>query len=161
MPGNLLMGYGTSNQTVTITLGSLANSSARQSVYIDNTANLYDDYLIFAKLKSGGSGVLATGSAGIYVAASVDGGTTYADGANGTDAAITLTVPPNALLIGYLNMVANATTYYGGPFSVARVFGGVVPARFSIIVDNRTAAALDATNGNHAITYQGVYFTYT
>lgn len=150
--------YGSSGQAVTVTLASLANASARASNAIDNTSNLYDDVLFQLYVKSGASGVTATGVVNVYAAGSTDGGTTYAEGATGSDAAITLTSPPNVKLIGQINVVANATTYKSEPFSVAAAFNGILPQKFVIIVENQSGGALDSTEGNHTKQYQGVQF---
>ena len=148
--------YGTNGQAITCTVASLGNTSARVATAIDNTSNLFLDALVFLKLKTGASGVASTGQINVYAIGMVDGGTTYTENAGSTDAAVTLTSPPNARLIGVINAVANATTYYGGPFSVAQAFGGNLPDHWSIIVENQTGAALDSTPGNHFIKYQGV-----
>jgi hypothetical protein len=59
-------------------------------------------------------------------------------------------------LVGTINMVANATTYVSGPMSVANAFGGQLPERWGIVVENRSGAPFDATEGNHAKLWQGV-----
>jgi hypothetical protein len=146
--------FGTSNQAITITLASLANNSARASTVIDNSSNLFLDALVQLHIRSG-SGVSASGYVSIYVYGTADGGSNYTEGATGSDAAITLTVPPNAKLIGIINIVASTTTYKAGPFNVAAAFSGVLPEKWGIIVENKTGAALDSTEGNHAKFYQG------
>lgn len=148
--------YGTSNQTITITLASLANNAARASTAIDNTTNLFLDSLLEMKIKSNAAGTSSTGTIEVYAYGSSDGGTTYTESATGTDAAITLTVPTNARLIGVFNIVANATTYIAGPFSIASAFSGSLPAFYGIIVVNKSGAALDATGGSHFAIYQGI-----
>ena len=149
--------FGTNNQAITCTITSLTTTSQRQSTAIDNTTNLYLDALVFAKIKSGASGTTATGTINIYAYGTADGGTTYTDGATGTDGAITLTVPPNMRIIGVMNLVANATTYEAGPFSVAAAFGGILPDHWGIVVENKTGGTLD---GSIASTwYQGVFQT--
>jgi hypothetical protein len=75
----------------------------------------------------------------------------------GTDANATLTVPPNVVLIGRINVVANSATYIGGPFSVAAAFGGVLPDHWGIVIENKTGATLDASIGSSW--YQGVFQT--
>ena len=147
--------YGTQGVALTITLASLGNTSARASTAVDNTSNLYLDALIAVKIKSGASGTAATGVVNVYAYGTVDGGTTYTEGATGTDAAITLTVPTNARLIGVLNVVANATTYIG-TYSLAEAFGGIAPQKWGIIIDNESGAALDSTAGNLFVEYQGI-----
>ena len=148
--------YGTQGQAITITLASLANNGARQATVVDNTSDLFLDVLLMLKVKSGASGVSATGYVEIFAYGTVDDGTTYSEGATGADGAITLTSVPNVRLIGIINVVANATTYMGGPFSVAAPFGGVLPKKWGIIVRNKSGAALDAAEGSHAKLYQGV-----
>lgn len=148
--------YGTNNQAITISLASLTNTSAQQSTAIDNSSNLFLDALVTVKVKSGASGTSSTGAVRVYAYGTTDGGTTYSDGASGTNGSITLTSPANMRLIGLINVVANATSYVGGPFSVAAAFGGVLPDHWGIVVENVTGATLDATAGNFAVTYQGV-----
>lgn len=161
MAGNILQKFGTNGQTFTVTLASLASGSARQSTVIDNSSNLYQDALVLLKIKSGASGVSATGVVNVYAFATVDGGTSYSENAGASDAAITLTSPPNVRLIGQMNVVGNATTYYSPLFSVASAFGGILPEKWGIIIQNQTGASLDSTEGNHAKLYEGVYSQYT
>lgn len=146
--------YGTNNQAITCTFTSLANAGARASTAIDNTSNLFLDALVFIKIKSNASGTAATGQVNVYAYGTADGGTTYSESATGTDAGITLTSPPNVRIIGVVNVVANATTYNAGPFSVASAFNGVLPDHWGIIVQNSSGATLDASVGSSW--YQGV-----
>jgi hypothetical protein len=148
--------FGTNGQTLTCTLASLANNGARQSTEVDNGTNLFLDALVMLKIKTGASGTATTGYVNVYAFATVDQGTTRTENAGASDAAITLTAPPNAILVGRINCVANATTYIGGPMSVAAAFGGVLPERWGIIVENKTGGALDSTESNHAKLWQGV-----
>jgi hypothetical protein len=148
--------YGSNNQALTCTLASLANNGQRQSTAVDNTSNLFLDALVSVNIKTGSSGTSSTGYVNLYACGTVDGGTNYTENAGATDAAITLTAPPNARLIGVINAVGNATTYKGGPFSVAAAFGGVLPDHWLIVVENKTGGTLDATEGNHFKAYQGV-----
>ncbi len=159
MAGNLQTKYGTSNQSITCTITSLANNGQRQSTAIDNTSNVFFDALVFVKVKSNASGTSASGTVNVYAYGSADGGTTYTESATGSDGSITLTSPPNVRLIGVINVVANSTTYNGGPFSVAQAFGGVVPDHWGIIIENKSSGTLDASVGSSW--YQGVYGQYT
>lgn len=155
MAGDLKQKFGTSNQSITCGIASLANNSLRQSTYVDNATNLYMDVLVFVKVKSGASGTSTSGYINVYAYATADGGSTYTDGASGSDSAITPTSPTNLKFIGMVNVVANATTYYGGPFSLAAAFG-CVPERWGIVIENKTGGTLDTTAGNHSVTYQGL-----
>lgn len=157
--GSIENKYGTSNQSITCTFTSLANNGQRQSTAVDNTSNVFQDALVFVKTKSNAAGTSATGTVNVYAYGTADGGTTYSDGASGTDGTITLTAPPNMQLIGIINVVANAVTYEGGPFSVARAFGGVLPDHWGIVIENKTGATLDASVGS--AWYQGVLSQYT
>jgi hypothetical protein len=149
--------YGTNNQSITCTITSLTNTSARQSTAIDNTSALFLDALVFVKIKTASASTSASGFVTIFAYGTVDGGTTYSDGVTGTDGALTPTSPPNLVKIGVINAVANSTTYEAGPFSVAAAFGGVLPDHWGIVVQNQTGATLDASVG--AAIYQGVYST--
>lgn len=150
--------YGTTNQAITCTITSLANNGQRQSTVVDNSSNKFLDALVMATIKSNASGTSSTGYVAIYAYGTADTSTpTYSDSASGSDGSITLTAPPNMNLIGIVNVVANAVTYKAGPFSVASAFGGVLPEKWGIVVENKTGATLDASIGS-AI-YQGVYQT--
>jgi len=143
----------------TCTLASLASSTSgvgRQSTIIDNSTGLYIDALVMIKVKTGASGVSATGYIDVYAIGTVDGGTTYTDGAGASDAGLTVVA---ARKLGSFPAVANATTYTSQVMSVAQAFGGVLPAKWGIVVVNVSGAALDATEGNHAKLYQEVYAT--
>lgn len=146
--------YGSNNQAITCTITSLANNAQRASAAIDNTSNLYLDALVQVKVKSAAASTSATGTVNVYALGTADGGTDYTDNVTTGDATVTLTAPPNAVLIGVINVVANAVTYVGGPFSVAQGFGGVLPDHWAIVVENKSGATLDASIGS--AWYQGV-----
>lgn len=149
--------FGTSNQSITCTLTSLANNGQRGSAAIDNTTNLFLHALVFLKIKSASASTSSTGYVNVYAYGTADGGTTYSDAVTGTDAGQTLTSPPNLRLIGTMNMVANAVTYDAGPFDVATAFGGVLPDHWGIVVENKSGAAFDGTVAS--AWYQGEYET--
>lgn len=148
--------YGTNGQTITCTLASLASGSARESTSIDNRTNLYLDALVFMQLKTGAGSIGTDPYAYVYVAGTVDDGTTWPDTVTGADAAITLNTTTQLRLLGAVWLGAATTTYKAGPWSVASVFGGVMPAEWSIVVKNNCGVALDATEGNHKKLYQGI-----
>ncbi len=161
MAGDLKAKYGSNNQALTLTIASLANDAARGSTAVDNTSNLFLDVLFRLKVKTAAASTSATGYVLIYAYASVDGGTTYDYAFGGSDAAITLTEPPNIKQLGSVSCIANATTYYSPLLSVAAAFGGVVPAFWGIVIVNKTGATLDSTGGNHSAIWQGVYAQYS
>ncbi len=142
--------YAASPTALTITVASLTNNSARQSTAVDNSSTKYDRGKIVVKLKSGGSGTSSSGYVNVYIAESVDGGTTYAENAGASDAAITLASPTNLRQIGTVNVVANGTTY------IAAFDTYNLPDHFVIVVENKTGGTLDSTGGNHSVTFQGI-----
>lgn len=146
--------YGASNQAITITLASLASGSARASLAIDNTTNKFKDAPVFLKIKTGT--IVGVSFINVYAYGTCDGGTTYTDGATGADAALTLVSPPNLRPLGVINAPASNTTYYAGPFSPWLAFGcSNLPDHWGIVIENKTGGAFDATEANHAKSYQG------
>lgn len=154
--------YGTNGQALTISLASLADSSVagRESTVVDNSSNKFLDALVSGKIKIANSGGIAAPSAVfVYAYGSVDGGTEYGDTVTGSDAAITLTNPPNLKLLGLIYTPAINATYKGGPWSIASLFGGRLPEKWGIVVVNDSGTSLSATGSDHAFKYQGVYAT--
>lgn len=152
--------YGSGGQALTITLASLADSSTagRESTAVSNTTNAFLDALVVAKIKTQNSGTIsAPSSVFVYAYGSVDTGTTYPDAVTGSDAAITLNNPTQLRLLGAIYVAAINTTYIGGPWSVGSVFGGKLPERWGVVVQNDCGTALSATGGDHAVIYQGIY----
>lgn len=154
MAQNITAKYGTSNQSITCTITSLANNGQRQSTAIDNTSNLFLDALVQVKVKANSSGTSATGYVAVYAYGTADGGTTYDDTCTGTDGGVTLTAPPNVVLLGVINLVANSGVGIR-TFSVASAFGGILPDHWGIVVENKSGATLDASVGQAK--YQGVF----
>jgi hypothetical protein len=147
--------YGTEKQSITITIASLTNTSVRGSLVVDNTTNLFLDALVQVQIKSGAASTSATGFVNIYAYGTVDAADSlYPEGSTGTDQSITLTSPTNARLIGTLNMVANAVTYVSEPMSVAAAFGGVLPEKWGIFVENQSGGTFDGTTA--FAYYQGI-----
>lgn len=148
--------YGTTNQSITCTITSLGSGSARESTAVVNTANLFMDVKVQVKVKTNAAGTSATGAVNVFAYATADNGTTYSGGATGTDAAYTAN-KDQLIFLGSIPAVANATTYVG-LFSLSRAFGyGGIPAKWGIVVDNQSGAALDASVG--AAVYQGISAT--
>lgn len=153
-------------QTLTNAIQSLGTSSTwlagYESATIDNTSNLYLDYLFDGKVTVGTSPTAGT-EIRIYAVASVDG-TAWPDVFDGTTSAETVTSA--GVGSGFLKLAAamavDATTSdrpYPFTFSVAGLFGGIVPPKFVLFTTHNTAANLNATGGNQVFTYRGVYAT--
>ncbi len=130
-----------SSASITCTLDSLANGSARECTAVDNGTNKYVDAELYLAIP------LAAGTPGsdkainVYFYASEDG-TNYTDNATGSDAAVTLRSPSN--LLGPFVIAtpdSGALTYKAVVASVARFFGGVLPRKWGFVVENRTGLA--------------------
>lgn len=163
--GDIKLAYAASS-AVTIGLGSLASSATfvagRESTAIDNSSNLYLDYLLAGKITVGTTPT-ASKEIRVYVIGMLED-STWPDVFDGTDSAETVT---NAAILDSIGKLAAvivpATTsdvaYPFGPISVASLFGGVCPRKFVIFVAHSTVAALHATAGNHVINVTPVYET--
>ena len=146
--------YGINNQAITITLNGLAAGAARCSLAVDNTSNLFLDALVQLKLTTGNA--TEVGNVEIFAYGTANGGSDYGDDVSGTDAAATLTIPPNLKLIGTMTMPnpgAANTVYRSNPMSVAAAFGGRLPDHWGIVVMNN-ANALNSSGCS--AWYQGV-----
>lgn len=151
--------YGT-NTALTITLGSLANSSCRQSAVVDNSSNLFLDALVSGKIKTGTSPT-ANNQIPVYAYATTDDSSAYTGAASGSDAAYSPSpaqLKSNLILVGVITIGSTSDiTYDFGPWSLAAAFGGTLPKKWGIVIDNLSGATLNSTG--HAVAYQGVYGT--
>lgn len=148
--------------TITCTLTSLASSgtAGRETATVDNSSNKYLDALVTCKIKTQNSGSIAAPSAVfVWLAASIDTGTEWPDAITGADAAITFNNPTQLKLLGTIYVAAINTIYKGGPWSVAALFGGRLPEKWSLAIQNNCGTALTATSTDHTVRYQGVYAT--
>jgi hypothetical protein len=148
---------------ITITLASLAATSARESNTVDNTTNLLLDALVRLRVKVDTTAPANDKAVYVYAWGIIDSSATpaataYPDAVTGSDAAITLQSPTQLRLIGVLNTPSASTTYKSEPLSVAGAFGGSLPPKWGIVVSN-SSAVLTAVAGDHALEYVGVYST--
>lgn len=147
-----------SAQSITITLANLTDGSWRQSAVYDNTTNKFVDALIGGSVQTGTSPT-AGGTIDIYAYASYDG-TNYTAGASGSDAAYTADGEETLLKVVEI-IVVDATSdqdYVWGPVSLAAVFGGVLPSKFGLVVENNTVATLNATGTNNEVQFLGIKY---
>lgn len=142
-----------SADTLTLTIASLANGSGRASTALNNESNLDISADIGLKIRSNAAGTSATGYVEVWLIRSYDG-TTYDDNFGGSDAAYT---PSNALLLGTINVVANATTYTK-TFDTSEL-GLTLPRKWAVGILNRSGAALDSTAGNHEAKVTRKFYT--
>ena len=154
--------------TITCGVASLATSATfvagRESTVISNATNLYVDALLSGQVTVGTTPTIDT-QIRIYVFAARDDTPTYPDVMDGTDSAETLTSV--GVGAGFLKLAkvldVDATTsdrgYDFGPVSVAQLFGGSLPQRWSLFVTHNTGVNLNTTAGNHVFKFDGITYT--
>lgn len=162
--------YG-SNTSITMDLANLASSSTfvagRESSQIDNTTNKFMDAIVSGTI-SVGTTPTANTQINVYVwGADTSLATTAIDVLDGTDSAETLT---NTGILAGLRLGASlpvyATTsdvaYPVLPFSVAALFGGIMPKFWGLYVAHNTGVNLRNTSVNtNSLEYVGVKYDVT
>lgn len=158
MAADIKQKLGTTNQAITITLNGLADDSYRMSTAVDNTSNLFLDVLVQLKIDTANVGAPAGDkNVLVYAYGTADDGTTYSGGATGIDAAyggVAGQLITNCKLLGIVHVDAQNEVFESDLMSVASAFGGVMPAKWGIIVMDQVGQALGA---NSAAFYQGIY----
>ena len=132
--------------TLTITLASLASSTTgagQQSTIVDNSTTGYQIIHLFCKITVG---TTPTQYKNIYIYLIKSDGTLRSDGAGASDTTITRY---NARLIGVMNVaLTTSDKAYYGEFTIRN------PGKeWGVIVVHDSVAALNATGGNHSITW--------
>lgn len=150
---------GAAGTAITLTLTSLADGNWRQSTAVVNTSNLYLDALVGGSTQVGTTPT-AGGTIDIYAYGQYDASGEYTAGASGSDAAYTADGEETSLkLIGVVQVDDTSDQdYEWGPFSVAAAFGGVLPQRWGLVVENNTGATLNATGTNNEVAYTGIKY---
>ena len=157
--------YGTST-AITCSLApggtGLASSATvgRCSTAVDNTTNLFDDAIVTVSIKTGSGSMANDKAVYIYVYGSEDGTNYEEEESNSpaTDGSYTINAP--TIFRGPIVIpVLTAAKIYTKVFTVANMFGGVMPRKWGIIIINFTGQALDTTEANHIKSYTGIYYT--
>lgn len=141
-----------SSAPVTITLAGLAAGAARQSSAWDWSTWL--DVLVSFQFTAGAASVSATGAVSLYVFATTDAGQTYTGGAGSGDADLPVLLQTELIFLGRSFLNVNNQLRREGPFSIASVFGGTLPAKGGVVVLNGTGTNL--AGSGHLVTWQGV-----
>jgi hypothetical protein len=144
---------------ITCTLPSLAIGSTRESNVVDNTTNKFlDDLIAVTFTIASGTPTTAGPAINVYAAGSVDGtlfpitqlssGAPYSTGAG--DASVgALGTPANLRLVGVFGLQTTTSsgerTFRTEPMSVAQAFGGVLPAKYSILIENQTGVVFSTS----------------
>jgi hypothetical protein len=150
----LSMNYA-SAATITLTLTSLTNGSWRASTAVDNTSNLYLDAILGGSVQMGTSPT-NNGTFDIYLYSTYDG-TNYTGGVSGTDAAYTADGEEKLFVLVKSIIVDNTTDqdYVWGSVSVAAAFGGTLPSKWGVVVENNTGVTTNATGTNNETQFIG------
>jgi hypothetical protein len=131
--------------SLTVTgLSTLASAATATSNVIDNTANLFFDYLIeitvaTTNTPSGDKQIV------IFVTDSLDQ-------SNFSDSS----VQQNMVLLGTVQTPTTSTTYRGRAMSVASAFGGTLPPQFKVVVFNDLGVALTSGTAQYVGSYATV-----
>lgn len=145
---------------LTITLASLGNGAYRESTEVDNSSDLAVDGILHGVITVGTTPTANT-TITVYVAGS-DGTTTRVGNLTGADSTITPSGEQAQFEVARVIPITITTSNVGNEFyvgSIAALFGGVMPKKFSVIVLNSSGVALNATGGNHSINYTPVKYT--
>jgi len=160
--------YG-SNTAITMDLANLGTSSTwvagRESTEIDNTSNKYVDALVSGSVSVGTTPTASTVIMIFVWGAETAPSSTAIDVIDGLDSAETITntgVLYSMFRVGAaINVLVNTSdiAYPVAPFSIAQLFGGVMPKYWGLFVAHNTGVNLrnDAVNTN-SFEYVGIKY---
>jgi len=169
--------YAADSAIVATNWDALASSAWATLPAFDNTTTLYVDVLVGGKIHfdTVTGTILAADSFDIYVSARYDddvttsytGGIDALFGAN--DSSLTEDTEFTPLNLIFLTSVKpEATTadteqsYNFGPYSIARLFGGIMPQNFILVGHNNSNdAVLKAATSDHIVNVVGITYTHT
>lgn len=151
----------------TITNANLAVSSTAgwMSNAIDNSSNLYLDAHVHVVLAAVNTAPANSKAIFLYAYGLVDtSGSAYTStgsatpsGSEGTLTFPDITTLPVAMpLLGVIPYPTQNTAINGGPFSVARCFGGILPVKWGIAMINHSAMTLNVTSIKYIEVYRTV-----
>lgn len=149
--------------TITCTVDSLATSASlvagREATAIDNgTSFLYDDVLVGVSITTGN--IATAGLIEVWVVPALNDTPTWPDVFDGTDSAETVTSRNILFGAGALGKVFSCDVangrVYSGTFTVAELFGGVMPQDWTLFVVHNTGVNF-AASGN-SLSYQGIHY---
>lgn len=147
-----------STTNIVCTLTSLLASSSRECTAVDNSSNLYPDALLHVKVTTS-SGTMGDAKAVyVWLYGSVDGAK-YTDNATGSDADLVMRSPTNLRGPFVISTPTANVTYESVIGSVASFFGGSLPVKWGVVIENKTNVTLDPTASNFSVYYAGIYYT--
>ncbi len=152
--------------TITISPENVATSSTFvagvESAVIDNASNKYVDAFVGGVWRAGTTPTANT-QVLIYVGAARDDTPTYPDVFDGTASAETLTsvgVGRGFLKLAAILDVDAATSNvdHFANFTVAQLFGGVMPQKWFLFITHNTAVNSNTTGAQHVWKYTGIKY---
>lgn len=146
------------NLATSATAGWMSNA-------IDNSSNLYLDALVSIELAAVNTAPANSKAVFLYAYALVDSagsaytgsGDTVPSGSEGTltfPDVTTLAIPMP--LLGVVPYPVQNKAINGGPFSVAKAFGGILPPKWGVAMINHTGMTLSVTNIKYVEVYNNV-----
>lgn len=164
--GDIKIAFGASAALTQTNLDGLASSATHlggwESDAIDNSTNLYPDYIINGKLRAESAG-LSAGEIRVHLVAELDD-STWPDVFDGTEGAESVTDTEIRDAICRLAAIITTDTtasrdYFFNIPSVASVFGGVCPRKFVVFITQSTGTTLETTGDPNQVYAKGVYYT--
>jgi len=149
--------YGKPQEAVEISLNALADDAYRESRMIDNTERRFLDVLVQLQVIVTAGAPAGDKNCLIYAYGSARGGAPYSGGASGQNAdygGLVGQLISNSPLIGIVTLDAANELFTSDVFSIASVFGGVMPEEWGIIVMNQSGQVL--ASASNSAWYQGV-----
>ena len=126
----------------------------RQSAVADNTVDDAVDAMV--------GGMITTSTTAstlrqieVWSFGSWDNGSTYSiRGASSVDASMNVSSMKTLMkLVTIIPAMQGSSTYQWGPFSVAQVYGGLMPTRWGIFVTHNTGVSTALSNTSSALSY--------
>lgn len=152
---NSKQAFGTAT-AFTKTNANIASSATAgwMSNAIDNSSNLYSDALVGVELAAVNTAPANLKAIYLFGYGLIEGTTAYTStgaatpsGSEGTLTFPSITTLPIVMpLLGVVPYPVQNTAINGGPFSVARLFGGVLPPKWGVAMLNYSGMTLSVTN---------------
>ena len=152
---------GITNASVNNLANSLTSVGQSSAITVSTTGNTTDHQITVA-VALGATTPSATTMVNIFAYGSIDGttwpgGSATSENTVGSDVALTLNAfGNNTVFLGTIPCHTASITIKSKPFSVAAAFGGTLPAKYVVVVQNQSGIAL-AASGHTVAAYEVSY----